>query len=1464
MINIHRMLDSKRPCSLTTHESCERVRKSPIRQMFNLQLPIELLNGSLNNSSLEKRISCDFRLVRFVVLASIIVAWPLSVQDVSGQVAVAPKTRISINVDKESYNEGEPVVTNVSILTQVSADRARKEPIIISLYSPSDRYASHEIIPEDIETGSAYNVSHTFQLTNDVLEGTWRAVASYLDAEARAKFNVTAVTVSAESAPAPEPSPSPSLTPTPTPTTTPASVKISSDKPSYKIGETAQFRIQVEPVAREPVFVRISAPDGNVYFNEKFPPDNTGAVRLAFDILKGYPAGTWTIGAEYLDARNSLSFDVSQVSITPVEPDPPVLLLTLSPNTLRLGETTAMSVQIDPATSSGSVLFQRTVDGNTWNDIGTVKQSGSIATHRWQPRSDGEFFVRAIWMGDDLGTSKRSISNVEKLRVLPAKKELQISLVASTTQIVLGNEAAVEIHASTIAVDATTEQVNSVLLQFSQDQNVWTDISEITLTDGYGKASWIPSNVGRFYLRAFYPENEQYLAAVSNTVVIDVVKEDEIPPEPPAISLVASHTEVFLEESVFLRVRSDTSDTLLQRYLLLSSSDGVNWTSIGEISYAETFEWIPTEVGRFHLQALLEDPNGTIKSNVLTILVKERIVSQLTIDIFTQLGGKGIGNLGGGTFELGDIVQIFALVKEGSTSVQRTNVTISLVPTATDVEQIMTRHLATDARGLAVLSLNTTRMHLGSFTATASIDVDTSKTDSTEFMVNSTMPEETPIEKVTPILSLESSSPNLKLGEPLSISVKTDPPLSYVYLQVGRDLLTWNQLARVTLSEEGIGQVTWVPVSAGLLYLRAYYPSDDRYTNAESESDAVVVEEGRVLSLSLTHKRLAPGETVEAKVSFSPETSISVIIKDPDGILIAEELIVTDKNGQVLLQFALSPDAKVGIYTIAASADNQEVSADFVVDKPTEEPALEEPFVAGEVLIGLREEVDAESEEVRRIVQEAGGEIVRLIKETNTLKIRVAKGEERNATQLLERSEVVRFSSTNKYLVPTSIEIEDPEFSRQMEHYEMIQVPSVWPVTMGRGKVTVAHLDSGIDTDHPDLAKNIWTNDDSCGDAIDGDSNNYVDDCKGWNFFHSNNNVEDEGITAPGCDGHGTHLAGIIAAVSNQIGGLGISPRVTLMPLKVSGNTEFSGKTICLSTEERVSEGVIYAADNGARIITVGLGCPNNEKCDMPTLHDAFRYAHNRGALIVVPAGNEKGIDDWQDFSLYVIEVSSLDTSGELASYSNTGPGVKFVAPGSSVYSTKIDGSYGVKTGTSQAAPMVSACAALLVSVDELLSNSDIEEILRISAKDLGQGGRDDLYGYGLVDCKGALDLILEIDPGSQSLRMPLWSSPRNDTSIEISLPRELIDSRTGAGLKGSDAEFLVFVDGRATDYEEVGNTSTERILRIAIPVGAKYIEIVGTVVAPEFGAIVALVFGSVSAIGIAVTRRIKKVTNVA
>ncbi|MFQ5970661.1 MAG: S8 family serine peptidase, partial [Nitrososphaerales archaeon] len=489
-----------------------------------------------------------------------------------------------------------------------------------------------------------------------------------------------------------------------------------------------------------------------------------------------------------------------------------------------------------------------------------------------------------------------------------------------------------------------------------------------------------------------------------------------------------------------------------------------------------------------------------------------------------------------------------------------------------------------------------------------------------------------------------------------------------------------------------------------------------------------------------------------------------------------------DQTGKAIFSFTLPDEAPTGTWKIIAQYLDAQATVELSVTKklsvdptPVVTPekitdkiglqkitALNKLYVPGEVLIGLKS--GASWETVQSMIQQAGGDrkITALIDKINLLRIGVdEKKEDEFIAKLLEfpaAQNLVTFAVKNKYLVPTATEVTDPGYlSWQLDHYQLINLPNAWSVTMGRSEVLVAVIDSGIDFRHPDFS-NIWRNDGDCdNDGKDNDGNGFEDDCNAVNFAEPdtpNSSTGDDGGSWPMCDGHGTHVSGIIGAASNGIGSVGVAPYTTIMPIKVFENKDDGDKMVCTTDQVGIAQAIIYAADNGARIINLSVGCSGEEKCDKEEFQSvgrAFEYAFNKGALIVAAAGNDsdhteriEAVNDWLDFGEYVLEVSSISMDGSLADYSNSGPGVNLSAPGTNVYSTKLGGAYGIKSGTSQATPMVAGCAALLLSVNESLTNRDLERILIDNAKEIG-------YSYGLLDCSKALGSIVTLASEEQT-----------------------------------------------------------------------------------------------------------------
>ena len=287
----------------------------------------------------------------------------------------------------------------------------------------------------------------------------------------------------------------------------------------------------------------------------------------------------------------------------------------------------------------------------------------------------------------------------------------------------------------------------------------------------------------------------------------------------------------------------------------------------------------------------------------------------------------------------------------------------------------------------------------------------------------------------------------------------------------------------------------------------------------------------------------------------------------------------------------------------------------------------------------------------------------------------------------------------------------DPSFSLQWGP-AAIHAPNAWDITLGSKSVVVAVVDTGVQYDHPDLSSNMWKNSDGTYGC------NYVNS---YSSSCGNTDVNDD-------NGHGTHVAGIVAAtIDNGIGVAGIS-QSSIMAVKVLGSTgsgQFSW----------VANGIQWAADHGANIISMSLGGGVSN-----TLLTAVQYAYSRGVLLIAAAGNQNGgqILCPACYS-QVIAVTAIDQNNQIASFSSTGSKAELTAPGVNILSTLRGSQYGSMSGTSMATPFVSGVAALVWSVAPSMSRDNVRSLLDSNADDLGPVGRDNYYGYGRVNAFAAV-----------------------------------------------------------------------------------------------------------------------------
>lgn len=283
---------------------------------------------------------------------------------------------------------------------------------------------------------------------------------------------------------------------------------------------------------------------------------------------------------------------------------------------------------------------------------------------------------------------------------------------------------------------------------------------------------------------------------------------------------------------------------------------------------------------------------------------------------------------------------------------------------------------------------------------------------------------------------------------------------------------------------------------------------------------------------------------------------------------------------------------------------------------------------------------------------------------------------------------------------------------------DMIKAPEVWSQGYTGKGITVAVLDAGVDFTHPDLDDNIWINSDEIsGNGIDDDKNGYVDDVRGWDFVDGDNVPMDMSII-----GHGTHVAGLIAAENNGYGTTGVAYDAKIMPIRISDNLQDLDTLLAL--------GINYAVANGADVLNMSLGnYPDNPP--MPLTEVALAGAREASVVAVMASGNERisyrasrpiepASYAAKDLGIAVGSVNAQDILADFSNPAGIIPLDYLVAPGLEVYSTTPNNTYTQLGGTSMSTPYVSGVAALLLGANPSLAPSEVESVLTRTANPLG------------------------------------------------------------------------------------------------------------------------------------------------
>ena len=382
----------------------------------------------------------------------------------------------------------------------------------------------------------------------------------------------------------------------------------------------------------------------------------------------------------------------------------------------------------------------------------------------------------------------------------------------------------------------------------------------------------------------------------------------------------------------------------------------------------------------------------------------------------------------------------------------------------------------------------------------------------------------------------------------------------------------------------------------------------------------------------------------------------------------------------------------------------------------------------------------------------------------------------------------------------------DPRYGEQASIWNLLGAPDAWSVTTGSREVVVAVLDGGVDLDHPDLAANIWTNPGEIpGNGLDDDGNGYVDDVHGYDFVGDfpggdgspgeDNNPDvfagdpaagdgldqDENGAADSDVGHGTRVAGIIAARGDDAQGVaGMAWRVRIMPVRVT-DPEGSG------FYSSFVRGLEYATANGADVVNISLVAtllPESAKA-------AVRAAAAAGVIMVAAGGNDGGLVAFPAAMPEVIAVGSHGSGDEVdarAPFSPRWPGVDLVAPGSSILTTDVSAGsaapgFAWTTGSSYSAPFVTGAVALALSLEPGLDRAAVLRLLTETATPLPDGAEPGWDGAGRLNVGAAIERLHMAPPRAPLLHGIDLEAPGGDFVVQgLARPGSRVDLLVSPG----------------------------------------------------------------------------------
>ncbi len=359
-----------------------------------------------------------------------------------------------------------------------------------------------------------------------------------------------------------------------------------------------------------------------------------------------------------------------------------------------------------------------------------------------------------------------------------------------------------------------------------------------------------------------------------------------------------------------------------------------------------------------------------------------------------------------------------------------------------------------------------------------------------------------------------------------------------------------------------------------------------------------------------------------------------------------------------------------------------------------------DPSVPGEILVQPKRHLSEQA--VHALFAVHGAHQVDSIPQLDVRILRVPEAHRDRVLDALQHNPNIEFAEPNDIATAGALP-NDPYVTNGYEwHVAKIQLSQAWGITSGNPGTVVAVVDTGVAANHPDLAGKVLA---------------------GYNFYANNTNTADD-------YGHGTAVAGTAAAQGNNgLGVAGVAYNASILPVKISDPTGYA-------TYSNMAKALTYAVDHGARVINISFYGSTSSS----TLQSAANYVWNHNGVIFACAGNAaSSAPQYPAACATVVAVSNTTASDTLSTSSSYGSFITLSAPGSGIWTTNSDGTYGAWSGTSFASPVAAGVAALLVANDPQITNARIVDLLKKNSDDLGTAGYDNSFGHGRVNAYRAL-----------------------------------------------------------------------------------------------------------------------------